>query len=276
VPESIESVNDSLPAEPGFQGTIDGRVTIDGTQRTFQIVVGAGFSTDGPNVVGDLQGTMRIQQRLRHLGYRELGEERIVATGEASAGTFFSVKLFNAAVRGTGYSSADSFFADLRFINSPAAPRWDNLATGFFEPSTVCEFLGQQPGCNKPERYGTSWLQGVAEVVRDTIESQSLAPLPQLYSSGIDGGEVRDRTVNGVAFLGTMEGKARLGSIYDAGLKLDYDLPTPENATSFFKKRVVDGKSYIAAKTPNDPAGDSHHVVWQSFQAHTAKLTAAT
>jgi hypothetical protein len=100
IPESAKPIADSQPQARGFQGTIQGQLMVDGVSRTFEIVVGENFSTEGPNAVTSNQA-LRIQQRLKFLGFPGTDGKVVQPTGMTDANTQYAIRLFNAAVRGT-------------------------------------------------------------------------------------------------------------------------------------------------------------------------------
>ena len=92
--------------------------------------------------------------------------------------------------------------------------------------------------------------------VHDAGVIGQIPELPILYASLNVGGESNIRS--------------RLGPLFDAGREVAFDLPTSEIPTaSFFKTRQLAGRTYIAAATSADDAGNTHTAQVESGNWHT-------
>ncbi len=167
------SLDDDVPGDvnpdlPGFQGTFTGRYQVNGQVKTFTVVVGDDepmaalqphpVSGDGASLLDRL----RIQQRLKHLGYPGPDGQPLVVTGQWNDASRHAVGLFNAVVvDGQGQSrqlQESERLADVdavNWLNALDAPRWMELADG--DGYILRDDLGELP----EERWAGSWLAGL-------------------------------------------------------------------------------------------------------------------
>ncbi len=101
VPESAAVLDQTKPNQRGFAGLLNGSSEIDGVSRSFKIIVDEGFSTEGQNSVGTSFGTLRLQQRLKHLGFPGANGQTLETTGISDDNLLHAIRLFNSAIRGT-------------------------------------------------------------------------------------------------------------------------------------------------------------------------------
>lgn len=89
--------NDSATDQPGFQGILNAVVRVNGTNRRIPIRVDSGYSTDGRSVIRNdstMLDAMRIQQRLRYLGFPDSGGNPLVVDGIVGPLTSHAIALF--------------------------------------------------------------------------------------------------------------------------------------------------------------------------------------
>ena len=289
-----EAVDDSIGSGvgQGFQGVVNGQVLVNGVVRNFKIQVGDGYSTEGQNQVRGGTGVlavMRQQQRLKYLGYPGKNQQPLKVDGDPGnaandSNTRHAIRLFNATVRGNpqkrpadatnrGFNES----IDLTYINSNAAPRWQAIAItpgiNFVTPAVnECQALGLGTTCTNPELYGTNWLNDVLVSAGSLTVSTGGTPLPVRYASLKAGGETAiDPMVE--RQLAAM----RTGPVFDGGMDVAIDLPTDDLLISpFFQTRLVGGVRYLAAKTNDDPLGNSHIIHTLSGTWHTNGVTSST
>ena len=141
VPAASGNLLDGNVAQ-GFQGTIQGQVTINGVVRPFKIHVEEGYSTSGPGVVSSgtsILAVMRQQQRLNFLGFpgrngQALSVDGQIGSATTDGNTRYAIRLFNASVRGTPQhglraSSIEGLVSRLtRYSLTPQWPRVGNAA----------------------------------------------------------------------------------------------------------------------------------------------------
>ena len=249
--------------------------------RDFRILVDQGFSTSGQNSVGSSFGTLRTQQRLKHLGFPGANGQLIATTGQADDDLQYAIRLFNAAIRGTSpvlsedtqgddLSAANSI--DKRFINSQSAPHWTLLNTNgiTFEPSIICSLVGQPDSCQNSEVWGTNWTGELIDRLHDEAIINAIPPLPVLYASPPAGGKIEVANKSNIDLTSDASARARSGELFDAGREVAFDLPTSEIASrSFFKTRQLQNNTFIAAATLTDTSGAAHTVKFESGQWHT-------
>ncbi|MEM7625113.1 MAG: peptidoglycan-binding domain-containing protein [Planctomycetota bacterium] len=187
---------DTDPLSPGFQGTLNGQVTIDGVVRTFQITVRPGHSGTGRGAVtqafediGDPRNVplnvARQQQRLAYLGFEAQGGGLPRTTGTFDAGTDEALRTFQAVFVGgvnTTQVGVDGIIGPntAGWLNAANAPRWEELVDP--DPQTpgtfsVGSMIGdfdilpaRDPGTGvrsgltpQTERFANSWTVDLVE-----------------------------------------------------------------------------------------------------------------
>lgn len=166
-----DGVLDEDPSSAGVQGVVLGRVKVDDQAREFQIVVGPDFSSRGPNVVTG--GTtsleiMRLQQRLRFLGYPGADGAMLLVDGIRGSATQHAIGLFNAAVHPGLITPVPASAVNLDWINDANAPRWLELIPTFnssFAPGTV-------------QRWSTDWMLDLIQAAAARWRGALMAPHP--------------------------------------------------------------------------------------------------
>ncbi|MEI7464470.1 MAG: hypothetical protein WCJ87_03920, partial [Burkholderiales bacterium] len=106
----------------------------------------------------DALTTLRIQQRLRALGYPGVSGGPLLVDGKLGANTRNAIGLFNAVVGGLN-QSLPSDTVDLAWINDPLAPRWGVLADANPSVSNPVSKVSLFAAGNN--RWGSSWTQEV-------------------------------------------------------------------------------------------------------------------
>ena len=152
-------VPDVASVEAGFQGETSLHVQMNGVQRTVRITVkpgtnpfklNASVGAGGTNIQIDVN-VLRVQQRLKYLGFPSVGGAMVIVDGKISGAlddTIGAIKLFQEAIR-TNYVTisdgrVDPSGSTKNWLSSPQAPRWQQA------PSSFSPF-------GFPESYGTSW-----------------------------------------------------------------------------------------------------------------------
>ncbi|HEY6564859.1 MAG TPA: hypothetical protein VIY86_10210, partial [Pirellulaceae bacterium] len=253
IPEAEGPVIDTDLVSPGFQGTIAGQITVNGVVRNFQIVVRKGFSSEGPHVVvggTNVVARLRGQQRLKHFGFPGADGQKLVVDGNFGQRSQEATRLFNAALHHQPKDPTDATELLLAneygpgTLNSTAAPRWRRFEADpgitFVPPdSETCIALGLLPNCTNPELWGTSWARNILRSAGSARLLAVQSPLKLLYISPAVGGETAiDESTDARKTLRA----ARLGSEFDGGRELAFDVPTDENLNQvFYKTRIVPG-----------------------------------
>ncbi|MEO1496362.1 MAG: peptidoglycan-binding domain-containing protein [Planctomycetota bacterium] len=187
------SLGDTDPDARGFQGRIEGSITVNGQPRTFAVNVVPGYTGAGPGaVMQDIEcrtcannnelHVAQQQQRLRYLGFRQSSGNALPSVdGNFGINTESALKTFQAAFLSGGNVNATQNNADgvvgpntAGWLNAANAPTWDELfdpdpQSGFFsvgnmigdfdilpscDPGTGCRRSGATP---QVERWGTDW-----------------------------------------------------------------------------------------------------------------------
>lgn len=184
------ALGDLAPDERGFQGRLEGSVSIDGQPKTFAVTVRPGYTGAGEGAV--LQGLEAIgrrnnklhvaqqQQRLRYLGFVSEGGGQLVVDGLFGNNTDTALRTFQGAFVGgvnTTQNSVDGIVGPntAGWLNAVNAPRWNELIdpnpqrpAGSFSVANIrgdFDILpGRDPGTGartgftpQPERFGTDW-----------------------------------------------------------------------------------------------------------------------
>jgi len=176
------------PNERGYQGTINGSITIDGVLRTYAITVQPGYTGAGRGAVQQsLEGLNRNntplyvaqqQQRLNYFGFVGIGSVRVATTGVFDNRTDEALRTFQAAFVGglnTGQNNVDGIIGPntVSWLNAANAPKWERLIDpdppqGMFSVNNMVgdfDILpGRDPGTGirtgqtpQFEDHGTSW-----------------------------------------------------------------------------------------------------------------------
>jgi hypothetical protein len=280
IPEAVDIPVDDDVAAAGFQGTLQGSVTVDGTVHQFEISAEDGFSKTGNAAVTfgtSFVENLRVQQRLRYLGFPGKNGELLTVDGQLGAQTQHAVRLFNSAVHGTSQVRPTdpvqqelSERIDLSYVNSDRAPQWQRLqpvaGVEFGTPDdVVCGRLGLSDGCENPEVYATNWAADVLAATGQAAMTAGATPLRFRHASLKAGGEtgIDEFFRPGLPQFETYR-DSRLGPPHDGGMQLSFDVGTNDILNPpFYKERYFDNEvdgPYVAAKTSSDPTGDNHIV----------------
>jgi hypothetical protein len=249
--------NPTGPLSLPFEGVITVRMRIDGIrEQAFEIEITKGVSYIGSNAVtfgSSPLDILRLQQRLRHLGYPGANGQPLQLTAQFDANTKWAIGLFNAAVTGSSHSPNET---NIRrdFINSPDAPRWIEL-----QPDGP-DGPGGQPGHNQlqdgfyiyPNTDGTAqsdrWATDLVEKLVQSVQIGTLqddGKESDLGSIGIQ--ERLELRKASPQQGGDVAGDAELGADHQAGLTLDIEtsaLNSPDDP--FYATVLVNGVRYVA------------------------------
>lgn len=234
---------DDDPFQAGFQGTV--RITFDAgsdasnlTSHELRVFVAPGYSTASNSTVpvevpetdpGHGLATMRMQQRLNFLGYVDAFGEPLVIDGVVGPRTMESAGLFNAVV-GDAPDVVPMSWVDPLQINRSNAPRWVELPIS--GPKWWLDASAESANLN----WTSNWSLDVLNIAGASGNVPSIPiVLASQQSGGIIDGEVGHAT----------------GRDLDIGIN---------HSSSVYRVHGVEGQNYVAAKTPNDSAGDSHVV----------------
>jgi hypothetical protein len=190
------ALGDTNSAARGFQGTLNGSVSVNGLTKTFSVVVQPSYTGSGGGAVGQSNESLgdatnnplyvaQQQQRLRYLGFVRQGGAAVTVTGTFDAATDEATRTFQGAfTSGPGNfnttqesgGAVDGIIGPntAGWLNAANASSWDELIDpdpqppGTFSTSTMIGnfdiYPGPDPGTGdrtgntpQPERFGTSW-----------------------------------------------------------------------------------------------------------------------
>ncbi len=169
---------------PGFQGDVHFQFSIgDSVQPPVTVTVGNGFSSGGEAAVtgiGSKTEILRLQQRLKFLGYLGADGQPLALTSVLDPNTNAALQTFKAAVDLSGEHTptdespqANNPLDDsrtLRWLNAANAPRWEKLSNvGLLRPFATSWLA------NALDHAGT-WRDAVLAASATAPESRPLHP----------------------------------------------------------------------------------------------------
>lgn len=187
---NTEVLGDIDAATRGFQGRLEGSISVDGQQKSFAVNVRPGYTGSGPGSVG--QSLERInraannrlfvaqqQHRLNYLGFVAQGGGQLAVDGDFGPNTDSALSTFQGAfVAGvnTTQASVDGIVGPntAGWLNAANAPTWEELVDpdpqvpgNFSVANMIGDFdilPSRDPGTNirsgltpQIERFGTNW-----------------------------------------------------------------------------------------------------------------------
>ncbi|QQE12909.1 peptidoglycan-binding protein [Planctomycetota bacterium] len=218
------SSNDLNINAKGFQGTLQGNVTVDGVLKSFEVTVREGYTGNGRGMVVDAGDTVSVagqQHRLNYLGYPTKGGSSLVVDGDYGPASTKAVQLFQASFGNSKPSYMDGVVGPntTKWLNSANAPQWVELVdpdpqTGYFDPydgnGNFDILPGTDPGGGRsgatpqPERWATNWAV-------ETIKAASAA---------VSGTQV----INGMS-TDDGWGSSKWHQTHQAGMDIDLNVP---------------------------------------------------
>ncbi|MFV1996303.1 MAG: hypothetical protein ACC661_12775, partial [Verrucomicrobiales bacterium] len=238
--------------EPGFQGLfsigVSGTLPLPGdpvSPQQILLAVTPGYSSFGSNAVvanpgADKLEILKLQQRLRYLGFRDgAGVELDLDAGFGPA-TQNAVGVFNAAVRDRPFQAGATVVDEL--INHPLPTFWTGIT-----PQDVALIIlpteGGVPG-SPAEVFGTNWVREIL------IDVQSLGGTIEVVGISLQEGGARDAILHGNEAVGFQEG----------GMQIDV-LATAALGQSFFAVHNEAGGQVLIAGRPDTGSNTAAHFV---------------
>ena len=259
---------------------LDARKRVVSNPRTLSVIIEIedGYTTVAPGIdPATQQGAVtygstvlevvRLQQRLRYLGYPDNTSKPVVVKGKVvengvvnakvPAATQWAIGLFNAAVTKDGlYNVQDEALVYKRaldvegkkFINAGNAPHWEEFQLVGDRNATGYIVASQRPGSSAPntERWGTSWalelLISAGQTWKATRPASAATKVLQMNGCALKRG-----------------GPSRFhNATHRSGNDLDFETPSADGVhesgdlagyptVPFFKTVDIDGKPRVAA-----------------------------
>ena len=229
----------ALDSDPsiGFQGTINGSISVDDMLQHFTIQVDSGFSSTGTGVVttGKLPlDTLRQEQRLRYLGFPDSSGTLVKVTTSNDKIYRWAAGLFNRVIADQEFNGNSKFTLQpgeeiSTFINDPQAPRWTEVIDSL--PAANADgqsgngfqiFRGDQ----QTERWATSWASELLQAAAADWVQDREAVWPDLLLTAASLKQGGDTTEH---------------QTHESGRDLDFDIAG--SLESLFVNTVITGSN---------------------------------
>lgn len=195
---------------------------VDGVPQAVRISINSGLSQVGANAVTFGNSTLeiiRLQQRLRGLGYPGPAGQPLTLTGQYDGPTVHSIGLFNAAM--TGGPLIPSSHVRRDFINEIDTPKWVELDPTAINAASDGLYLSPNlsDGSAQSDRYAS-------EMLLRLIESSQNHPVQQLADDGQPATLIAQQPRLEIRTLsGPAGGSLDATSDHHAGLQIDVETP---------------------------------------------------